>query len=44
MKFLDFKGLTKPIFSNVVKLLATNANVLATNKTDVGNLSIDCDT
>lgn len=45
MKFLDFKGLTKPIFSNILKLLASNANTaLAANKADVGNLSVDCDT
>lgn len=45
MKFPDFKGLTKPIFPNVLKLLAANANIaLAANKADVGNLSVHCDT
>lgn len=27
MKFLDFKGLTEPIFPNILKLLAANANI-----------------
>lgn len=44
MKFLDFKLLTNSIFSNILKLLATNANTaLAANKAVVGNLSVDCD-
>lgn len=44
MKFLDFKLLTKSIFSNILKLLATNANTaLAANEAVVGNLSVDCD-
>lgn len=44
MKILDFKLLTKPIFSNILKLLATNANTaLATNKAVVGNLTVDWD-